>query len=230
MLEPQMFAVLRTDKQLGYIASTSVGIHPGPAGALQLRVGVQGNNVSPDVIDYWVEQVLANFTSNLEASFTTDDLDPWIESQVNSLRQLPGSREAETRRFWPVLRDHTECFTRREQQIDYLTNTGFAKIIADMQSTLAKLIGTDKRIKIVSKIFPYATAPIPAMAEASIPGISSTSESMTSWLALNSKAYVVADSTRFYIDSALLNACDANGQTWTPEIPVCYKPSASLVF
>jgi len=218
MLEPRMFAVLRTEKQLGYIASTSVGLQPGPAGALQLRVGVQGNNVSPDVIDYWVEKVLSDFSNDL-ASFTSDKLDPWIASLVSALSQLPGNRESETRRFWPVLRDHTDCFTRREQQIEYLTKTDFKQLLPDLQATLFALTGPS-RSKIVSKIFPHGESAIPEMIAAK-GAINGTNENFDAWVALGAGAYVINDSTRSSVEQALLSACDSLERSWKPEIPIC---------
>ena len=217
MLDADAFQYLRTSKQLGYVAFASTGVFPAPAGSLQLRIGVQGNNVSPDEMDVRIEELIQMFSIS---NITDSDLETWISAQVESLSQLPSSKSSEIRRFWPIIRDHTDCFTRREQQIAYLIGRGADVIKKDIEKVFNRLTGS-KRVKVTSKLFVWDQN------DASIPTQSSLAlkeydkDAMQRWLSAEAGTFLTSDSARFDVDQALLHATDQHKVNYDPSLPDC---------
>jgi secreted Zn-dependent insulinase-like peptidase len=107
---------------MGYIASGKVGVYPGPAGSVQLRVYIQGNVADPDLMEARLEELLATVPDLLQ-KISLDEVQERAQGVSAGLEETPTSAHVEVSQFWQAIHDESECFDRAENQANFLKKT-----------------------------------------------------------------------------------------------------------
>ena len=151
ILSPLIFRFIRTEHQMGYIASGKVGVYPGPAGSVQLRVFIQGNVADPDLMEARLEELFATVPNLLE-KISLDEIQERAEGVSAGLEENPTSAHAEVSQFWQSVHDESECFDRAENQANYLHKTDPATLRSGLVNVF-NAFWKDRRSKVAVKIF-----------------------------------------------------------------------------
>jgi insulysin len=123
ILSPLVFRFIRTENQMGYIASCRTGVYPGPAGAVQLRVYIQGNQATPDMMEARLEQLFISQVPQMLANISLTDVADRAAGLAASLQETPNTAPIEASMFWSEIQDEAPCFLRTVNQAKYLEST-----------------------------------------------------------------------------------------------------------
>ena len=151
IVDPLIFRNIRTHEQLGYIASGKIGVYPGPAGAVQFRVYIQGNVVDPDVMEARLEALLSTIPTVLQG-IASSEISERAQGVAAGLEEQPTSANIEVSMFWQPIHDQSGCFRRGLNQADFLKSTDPNTLRASLVSVFNSF-WTDRRRKVVVKVF-----------------------------------------------------------------------------
>lgn len=156
------FAVLRTELQLGYVASGGV---ESISNVLLMVCEVQGNVASADAMESAIHRVLAVDMPKRLKSLTSQELEAIKRSFRESLNQEPFHTVQELSHWWGPVLDASHCFRLRQSLLDELDAHMTSKdILIEAWRDLVSPLGHDTiRKRVVVKYFAgQASQDVPA--------------------------------------------------------------------
>ena len=151
IIDPLIFRTIRTQYQMGYIASGRAGVYPGPAGAVQYRVYIQGNVATPDLMEARLEELWDSVPAILDAIPLTE-IEARAAGVAASMEETPTSAHEEVSQFWSAIHDQSYCFDRASRQANFLKTTDPAALkqgIIDIFTAFT----TTRRSKVAVKVW-----------------------------------------------------------------------------
>ena len=223
IVDPMIFRYIRTELQMGYIASGKVGMYPGPAGAVQFRVYIQGNVAEPDLMEARLEEVLSTVPSIL-GNLSLTEIQERAAGLSASLEEQPSSAHLEVAQFWQPIHDQSLCFDKAGKQSSALKSTDPASLRAQLIRVFNDF-WTDRRNKITVKVWKSegATGNIPLWDRDSLSAnIGPNSSAVVDNLAAEkSKTVFINSVSKKDRQSVFDTALDPSDPLWEPVIPKC---------
>jgi insulysin len=223
IVDPMIFRYIRTEHQMGYIASGRVGVYPGPAGSVQFRVYIQGNVADPDLMEARLETLLARVPSVLQ-DISAKEIQERADGVAASLEEQATSANLEVSRFWQAIHDESACFNRGFKQADYLKTTDPNQLRASLISVFNQF-WRDRRRKAVVKIFKSEGSDnaIPAWNKQTLAAqLGGDSAAILETLAAEMNKTTVVDSvTKQNRETVFRTSLDSTDPLWDPTIPSC---------
>jgi secreted Zn-dependent insulinase-like peptidase len=151
LLESAAFNRLRTELSLGYQVLVKRQLFPDLNGYPYISLGVQGNNVSPNLMHLRVEELFVNFGKSLK-TMSDLNLTKVVNSKKASYSQLPRTFREEVESFWEPIQDGSLYFNRRAEYLKVIdTSLSTPKDIrAALEATWKRLMETKS---IIVKVF-----------------------------------------------------------------------------
>ena len=223
IVDPLIFRFIRTELQMGYIASGKVGIYPGPAGAVQFRVYIQGNVAEPDLMEARLEQVLSTVPSLL-GNLSLSEIQERAGGVAASLEEQPGSAHLEVSQFWQAIHDESLCFDKAARQATFLKSADPA-VLRTQLTRMFNAFWAERRSKITVKVWKSqgSNGPVNAWSRADLDAaIPANTTNVVNTLAAEKSNTVFVNSVskkdrQFVFDNAL----DKTDPMWEPTIPSC---------
>ena len=221
ILDPLVFRNIRTEHQMGYIASAKVGIYPAPAGAVQIRVYIQGNVADPDMMEARFEALLGTIPSVLEG-IAIGEIQQRAEGLATGLEEVPTSAYAEVAQFWQPIHEESGCFSRLASQAAFLRATDPATLKAGLVRLFTAFWAT-RRSKVVVKVWnsENSNGPVPAWTNSSIGQQISDPALLISMNTEKAATTFLNGISRRDRENAFDNAVDPVDPLWEPTIPRC---------
>lgn len=223
IVDPLIFRNIRTEHQMGYIASGKIGVYPGPAGAVQFRVYIQGNVADPDLMEARLEALLTTVPGILE-NISTKEISERAQGVAASLEDQPTSANAEVSRFWAAIHDESGCFRRGHNQAAFLKNTD----PSSLRTTLVSLFNAfwkDRRRKVVVKVFKSegSNGQIPVRSKAGLQSVlgESSKELINGLETEKSLTTTINSVTKGNRETVFKAALDQTDPLWEPTVATC---------
>ena len=222
IVDPLIFRTIRTEYQMGYIASGKVGVYPGPAGAVQFRVYIQGNVANPDLMEARLEELFTKIPAKLEA-IPLSEITERAEGLSASLEEIPNSAHAEVSQFWQSIHDQSGCFTRGENQSNFLKTTDAATLKEDIVNVFNQF-WAERRSKVAVKVW-KSEGTNPQVDAWDAPAINSvlgnSTEVVTKLQAERQTATLLGGISKHDRETAFQNAVNTSDPMWEPTIVSC---------
>ena len=220
VVDPLIFRTIRTQHQMGYIASGRTGVYPGPAGSVQFRVYIQGNQANPDMMEARLEELLARIPAVL-AAIPVEEIAERAAGVAASLEEVPTSAHAEVSQFWGPIYDQSGCFNRGANQAKFLETTDPAVLKQGIQD-LFEDFTINRRSKVAVKVWRSEnTITVPQWSVQEISGalgepavVSALQEERAQTVILNG----IGKKERERAFEAAVNSADP---MWDPQVPSC---------
>jgi insulysin len=223
IVDPMVFRYIRTEHQMGYIASGKVGVYPGPAGAVQFRVYIQGNLADPDLMEARLETLLATVPSVIQ-DISAKEIEERAEGVAASLEEQATSANAEVSRFWSAIHDESACFNRGLNQADFLKSTDPNQLRASLV-TVFNEFWKDRRSKATVKIFKSegSDGDVPAWSKQALAGAAADSPipALNELESERATTAVINSVTKQNRETVFKTALNQNDPLWTPVIASC---------
>ena len=223
ILDPMIFRYIRTELQMGYIASGKVGLYPGPAGAVQFRVYIQGNVAEPDLMEARLEEVLSSVPGVL-GNLSLSDIQERAAGVSASVEEQPGSAHVEVSQFWQSIHDESLCFDKAKKQSNSLKSTDPATLRSQLIHVF-NAFWRDRRSKITVKVWKSegASKTVPPWNRQALETAIGTnsSEILSSLAAEKSKTVFINSVSKKDRQAVFDTALDPTDPMWDPRIPSC---------
>ncbi len=223
IIDPMIFRYIRTEHQMGYIASGRIGVYPGPAGAVQLRVYIQGNVANPDLMEARLESLLTTVPSVLE-NISSKEISERAQGVAASLEEQPTSANAEVSRFWQAIHDESGCFRRGSNQADFLKSAD-PNALRTALVNLFNAFWKDRRRKVAVKVFKSeeSNGEIPAWSSQTLNSAlgDSRKDVVTALVTERSSTLTVNSISKGNRENVFKSSLDKIDPLWEPSVPAC---------
>jgi len=220
VVDPLIFRTIRTEHQMGYIASGRTGVYPGPAGSVQFRVYIQGNQATPDLMEARLEQLLARIPSLL-AAIPSSEIAERASGVAASLEEVPTSAHGEVSQFWGPIQDESGCFSRGANQAKFLETTE-PSVLKQGIIDLFEDFTINRRSKASVKVWRSEyTLTVPEWNLADLNGVLNDAVVVNALQAERSQMIVLNGISKKERERAFEAAVNPADPMWDPVIPSC---------
>ena len=220
VVDPLIFRTIRTQHQMGYIASGRTGVYPGPAGSVQFRVYIQGNQADPDMMEARLEELLAKIPSLL-AGIPVGEIAERAAGVAASLEEVPTSAHGEVSQFWGPIFDGSGCFARGANQAKFL-ETSEPSILKQGIMDLFDEFTVNRRSKVTVKVWRSEnTLTVPAWNSDTIGNTLNDAELVNFLQTERSQMVVLNGISKKDRERAFESAVNPSDPMWDPLIPSC---------
>jgi secreted Zn-dependent insulinase-like peptidase len=220
VVDPLIFRTIRTQHQMGYIASGRTGVYPGPAGSVQFRVYIQGNQANPDMMEARLEQLLRKIPSLL-AAIPVGEIAERAAGVAASLEEVPTSAHGEVSQFWGPILDGSGCFARGANQAKFLETTD-PGILKQGIMDLFEDFTVNRRSKVTVKLWRSEnTLTVPPWTSEAVAGTLNDAEVVKFLETERSQLVVLNGISKKDRERAFESAVNPSDPMWDPIIPSC---------
>jgi secreted Zn-dependent insulinase-like peptidase len=220
IVEPLVFRTIRTEHQMGYIASGRTGVYPGPAGSVQFRVYIQGNQAKPDMMEARLEELLESVPAIL-AKIPASEIAARAQGVAASLEEVPNSAHTEISQFWTPINDESDCFNRGSNQAKFLESTDPTTLkqgIIDLYEAFT----INRRSKVVVKVWGSEnTTEVPAWNYTEIASAVGKDDFAQRMESERNQTIVLTSISKKDREYAFEKAVNSADPMWDPIVPTC---------
>jgi len=220
IVDPLVFRTIRTEHQMGYIASGRTGVYPGPAGSVQFRVYIQGNQASPDMMEARLEELLSSIPDVL-AKIPVSEVSARAQGVAASLGDVPNSAHVEISQFWGSISDESDCFNRGANQAKYLESTDPATLKQGIIE-LFEAFTVNRRSKVVVKVWGNeGVSTVPVWNQTEISLALQKDDIVQRMQQERNQTVILTSVSKRDRDTAFETAVNSADPMWDPVVPTC---------